>query len=203
MIKSPQNNVIVKVDNKYIGNISNIMKLSAIQNNTSIDPSDYVNIMGEVVAAPLSICKRVDYKGYSNDNIQVGDIAIFSYSVISNMTITEDDKLNFKNRVWYNGDEMFLCDIMNIYAVIRNEEMIMLNGHIMAETHEDSRIILPSSMKKTKGTVSSTVIYTGKNKIDIKNGDVIYYNPFMAQKYQIKGKPFVILRQQHVLAKRA
>jgi len=205
MLVAPLDNVIVKVKTKYASNISSLLKRSAIQNGATVDPIDFVAITGEVVSAPMAITKRFDYEGYVTTNIQVGDTAIFSYSVVGDSKIV-DDKVLFKNRLWYNGEEYFLCHIMCLYGVIRNGKIIMLNGFVMAETFSDSKIILPASSKKTKGLVHTKLMHIGhpktnRKKIDAKSSDEVYFNPLKAQKYQINGKPFVILKQEQVFAK--
>lgn len=82
MIRTSKNNVVVRVKTKYIKNITNILKMSAIQQHSTIDPADYVNIVGEVVALPLEIEDKREYKGFGVDDIKIGDTAIFSHSVI-------------------------------------------------------------------------------------------------------------------------
>lgn len=205
MLVAPLDNLLVKVKTKYCANISSLLKRSAIQNGATVDPLDYVAITGEVVSCPIEITKRFDYEGYVTTNIQVGDTAIFSYAVIGDSHVI-DDKILFKNRVYYNGEEYFLCHIFDLYGIIRNNKIIMLNGYVMAETFADKKIIIPAAMKKTKGLVSSTLMHIGhpktnRTKINAQPGDTVYFNPLIAQKYQIKGKPFVILKQEQILAK--
>ena len=206
MLTAPQNCLIVKVDHKYIHNITDLLKRSAIQNNSSVDPLDFVNIMGEVVSLPKSIIDRFDYEGYSTKDVQVGDTAIFAYSVIGDTAMAEDGNVKFKNRIWYNGQEYFLCNITNLYGVIRNKEIIMVNGWVMTTTFEESKIILSAGMKKTKGIVKAEVMNinyakTNKNPISVQKGDTVLFNPLITQKYQINDKKFVILNQSHILAK--
>jgi co-chaperonin GroES (HSP10) len=206
MLTAPLDDIIIKVKTKYISNITTLLKRSAIQNNASVDPMDYVNITGEVISIPKSITKRFDYEGYSTDNIKVGDTAIFSYHVIGEQWITEDQKIEFKNRIWYNGQEYFRCNIMDLFGVIRDDKVIMLNGYVMATTFPETKIILAASSKKEKGVVSSVIMNIGypksnKNSIDAKQGDTILFNPLKAQKYQINDKPFIILSQHHIMAK--
>jgi len=208
MLTAPLDDVIVKVKTKYISNITTLLKRSAIQNNASVDPLDFVNITGEIVSIPKAITKRFDYEGYSLEHIKVGDIAIFSYHVIGEQWITEDQKIEFKNRIWYDGQEYFRCNIMDLFGVIRDGKVIMLNGYVMATPFPESKIIVAASMKKTKGVVKSEVMNIGypksnKKCIDAMQGDTILFNPMVAQKYQINDKPFIILSQHHIMAKEA
>lgn len=206
MIQTPNNNVIVKVKSKYTDSVSKIRQLSSIQNLSSVDPSDLVNIRGEVVSIPKSIMSEIDYEGYSLNNIKVGDTAIFSYRVIFNLGATHTDIPVFKNRIWYKGEEFFLCDIRNLFAVGRGEEIIMLNGYVMTTEFEESKIVLPQYMRRIKGCVKAQVIHIGESKtntnsLKIYQNDTVCFNPFIAQKYQIKDKKFCIISQNHILGK--
>jgi co-chaperonin GroES (HSP10) len=201
------NNVIVKVKTKYIGNISKIMQLSAIQNGSSVDSTDLVNIVGEVVGLPLTISDNIGHRGYSVENIEVGDTVIFSFNVIHDFTIPypDADPL-YRNRFIYDAEEYFLADITRIFAVIKNGEVTMINGYVMAGEFVASQIIIPESMKKIRKASSSPVMHYNFSKttdtpIDIKQGDEVYFNSLTAQKYQINNKPFCILQQSKIFGK--
>ena len=151
MIQSPENNVIVKVKTKYIGNISKILQLSSIQNGASVDSVDLVNIIGEVVSLPRTISNKIGYKGFSTKDINIGDTAIFSYSIIHDFVIpSEDADPIYRNRMFYKGEEYFLADITKIFGVIRDGEIKMINGYVMASTFSESVLVLPSALKKLK-----------------------------------------------------
>lgn len=209
MIKAPLNSIIVKVKTKYIGNMTDIMRLAHIQNNSSIQPANLVNIMGEVVSLPMSICDKREYDGFSIKDIQVGDMAIFSYLVIFNFCITkpEEDPI-FKNRIWLKGEEYFLCDVRNLFATIRDTKIRMQNGYVMVEELEaPSKIILPQHIKKKLLAATGIISHIGKNlenkeRIEAEVGDRVYFNPNKIQNYQISGKPFGILRQSDILGRK-
>ena len=96
MIQAPANKIIVYPKTKYTKNITDLMKRAAIQNGATVDPSEVVNIVGEVVSVPLQISETKDYEGYTLNNIRVGDTAIFSYKV--------DNKYapKFEGSIFYN-----------------------------------------------------------------------------------------------------
>jgi len=202
MLQATTNSLIIKVDHKYIGNISSVMKLASIQNNASVDPNDLVNIMGEVISIPKKIDSIREYDGFTTKGIVVGDTAIFSYSVISDI-IMDEDKLIHKNNFQYHGKDYFLCDITKIFAVIRNGEIIMLNGYVIGTPLEESTIVLPASMKRQKKAAHSTLMQINVprgniKKVKAKIGDTFYVNPFTVQKYQINGKRFIISEQDKI-----
>jgi co-chaperonin GroES (HSP10) len=207
MIQSPVNNVIVKVKTKYIGNISKILQLSAIQNGSSVDSVDLVNIMGEIVSLPRTVSDYIGYKGFSTKDMQVGDTAIFSYSVIHDFVIPEEDADPiYRNRFMYKGEEYFLADVTKVFGVIRDGEIIMVNGYVMASEFSESSFVLPASLKKIKKAAETNVMHIGYPKtedsnIDIDNGDKIYFNSITAQKYQINQKPFSIIQQNKIFGK--
>ena len=205
MIQATTNSVIVRVDHKYTSNLSSILKLASIQNDATVDPADLVNILGEVVSLPKRIDNKREYMGYSTENIQVGDTAIFSFSVILDLIEQGEGKDPiYKNNFFYRGKDYFLCDITKLYAVIREGEIIMQNGYVMGTPIEESKIILPASMRNMKKASHSTVMHIGhprttEKQIEAIEGDVFYVNPNTVEKYQINKKHFIITQQSKVL----
>lgn len=207
-IQSALDNIVVKVKHKYVGNFTSIMKIAAIQNNTSIEPADLVNIVGEVVSVPQSISNKRENNGLRLDDIKPGDVAIFSHLVIFSFesTAPEEEPI-FKNRVWYNGEEYFLCNIQHLFAVIRGEEIRMQNGYVMLQEMEKPPVIvLPTHVKKTIRTAQAVVAHIGKppqnqQEINVKPGDRVFFNPTILQLYQINGNPFGIIRQKDILGR--
>lgn len=212
--RPPLNSVIVQIKTKYIRNMTSVLRLAAIQQQSSIDPSDYCNIYGTVVATPLEVAGWRDYKGYTADDLKVGDVAIFSSSVVAEMTQTdpEADPI-FKNSFWWDGQEYWVCDITRIYAVVRAGEIRMQNGYVMVEHIEKQpNIFLPAHIKKSVRTTKAILTQIGHPKegernIDCKQGDTVFFNPNIITTYQIddpttkEPKEFGILQQKHVLGK--
>jgi hypothetical protein len=152
MIQAPTNKVIVHPKTRYIRHITDLMKRSSIQNGASVDPADVVNIVGEIVSIPKQITKDKQYEGYSTEDLRVGDIAIFSFKVIYDLIIKQENgEPIYRNLVNYNGKEYFSCDIRNLFGVIRDGEIIMVNGYVMLEEFEQDKIILSQTIKKQRG----------------------------------------------------
>lgn len=207
MLQPIENKVLVKVNSKYIQVISDIARLSALQNNTSIDPADFVQIQGEIVALPKSISNTREYEGFSTKDLYEGDWAIFSYQVIYDMVYKKDtDKLEFRNMVFYEGQEYFMADIRHIFGAIRGGDIYMVNGYVMLGEYPRGIIVLQQSSKKVKGTTHSTVMHIGatrtnKEPIDVVSGDEVLFSPYHPQHYKINDKPFIILRQNQILGR--
>lgn len=200
MFQAPLDKVVVKVDTKYIRNFTSILKMAAIQNNSSIEQADYVNIVGTVVSQPKKISNKREYVGFSADDIMVGDKAIFSHEVIYSFSqLDPDAEPVYRNCVWYNGVEYFVADITHIFAVIRDDKIRMQNGYVMVvEMENPPKIILDNPTRRSISAYSATVSQVQKNK-PYTQGDVVYYNPSKLQLYQINGKPFGILRERDIL----
>jgi co-chaperonin GroES (HSP10) len=207
MIVSPANKLIVYPKTKYTKNITDLMKRSAIQNGASVDPTDIVSITGEIISIPKQISNTKDYKGFTIDNLKVGDIAIFSYRVIYDLIIKQENGLPvYRNLLTYEGKEYFICDIRNLFGFIRDGEIFMVNGFVMLTEFEEKKIIVPPALKKVKNATCSNIIHIGKNKsnlpdINAKSGDLVYYDSNKAQHNRIGDKKFIILQQNRILGK--
>jgi len=209
MLTSPTNNLIVSIRPKYIRHISSIMKIAAITDESKINPADVVNIVGEVISTP----KRIDdwkhqYIGFSTKDIQVGDAVIMSYRVVFDLLEAQGENAEpvYRNRFIYKAEEYFVADINNVFAVIRNNKVIMVNGYMMIEEYKEQTIILPQTYRRMRRSVSSTIINidfpkTTRPKISAKRGDEVLFNPTTAQHYKVNDKPFVIIQQEQALAK--
>jgi len=199
-IVAPFNNIIVSIERKYIRNFTSLLRMAAIQNLTSIEPADYVNIIGKVVSIPKAISNRREYKGYKLDNIKVGDTVIFSHMVIYSFIQTNPNaEPIYRNLFWYKGKEYWTCDILNLFASIRNEKIIMHNGYVMVEKLEKpSKIFLPVHVKKQINTAKAVVTQVAENT-EVCVGDTVYFNPSIIQIFQINEKPFGILRRKDIL----
>lgn len=207
MIEAPANKLIVYPKTKYARNITDLMKRSAIQNGATVDPADVVNITGEILSIPKTISQTKDYEGFSTDDIQVGDIGIFSYRVIYDLIIKQENgEPVYKNLIKYNGKEYFSCDIRNLFGVIRDGEIIMVNGYVMLTEYEPKRIILSANIKNQKEATSSNIMHIGNSKqnvfkINAHQNDLVYYNSSLAQHYNINEKKFIILSQDKILGR--
>lgn len=205
MFQPIQNKILVKVNHTFTKNATDIQRLAALENNTTIDPADYVTICGEIVALPKTISNTKEYEGYSLDGIFVGDTAIFSYQVIYNLQYyAEQDKIVYKNEIIYEGQRYFQVDISLLFGVIQGGQIKMLNGWVMLDEYPASLIVLDNQSKKMRGTVTSEINYIGSSRkhektIRAKRGDLAYFSPFYPQHYQINGKRFIILPQKHIL----
>jgi co-chaperonin GroES (HSP10) len=202
------NNVLIKVKTKYIGNYTNIMKAANLNPGNQLNPAELVNIMGEIVALPLKVEDRPGIKGFSIKDMQVGDVAIFRYDLIFSINMV-GDQLQYKNLVWHKGQELWSCSIDKIFAVIRDEKIIPVNGYCFVENLSDpTTIVLPQYMRRFTKAASGTLTQIGNNlthldNIEAKVGDTVYFDPSLISVYQMKGKPFGVIKQHQILGHEA
>lgn len=208
MLQAAYNNVVVKVKTKYIKNFTSIMKIAHIQNNSSVEMADTVNIVGEIVSIPKAISTRRDYQGFSQKDLRVGDAVIMSHYVIFNFLSTlPNEPPKFKNLVRVKDQEFFCADIRYIFAVIRGEQVRMQNGYVMLEDLENPKlIVLSAATKKLTNAYSGKVSYVGrslvgKTGIEVQRGDRVYFHPNKVMNYQINDKPFGIIKQQDIFGR--
>lgn len=207
MLAAPINKIYVKVKSKFIGNYSNIIKAANVTAGSQLNPADLAQIVGEVVSLPKKITTEVrGYEKLSIENIQVGDTAIFSYRVIWNHQVVmkynyqtgkDEEDVVLHNSVWYRGQEYFRCDVMDIFAVIRDGKVIMLNNWCMIEDMDKpSVIILPQRLTKLKNAVKATL--TNCYQDDIEKGATVFCHPNKIQHYAINEKKFGIIKQKDI-----
>lgn len=202
-LQFPYNTIVVKVKEKMIRNFTSILKMAAIQNGTSIEKADFVNIVGEVVSVPMGVTTwKREYNGFSTKDIKPGDACIFSHDVIYNFVQKEPDADPiYKNSFWFDGAEYWACDILNLYAVIRDNEIRMQNGYVMIENMDKpSNIYLPQHLKKALRIGTGLVTHIEMNPT-IKPMDKVYFNSNHIRLYQINERPFGILRRSQILGK--
>lgn len=207
MIQAITNNVIVQPKTKYVKHISDIAKRAALQNDSSINPADCVQIIGEVISLPKNISPFALYKGFSTKDIRVGDTAIFSYRVIFDMVeVPHGQDPIYKNILPYENKEYFLADIKHIFGVIRDRQIIMVNGWVMLTEIEQSKIIIPHGAKKAVQAAHSNIIHIGHSRTHLPGikaieGDEVFFKANHAQHYEINGKKFLILPQEKIFGR--
>lgn len=209
-IVSPQDKIIVTITSKYIKDFGSLTKRLSIGDGTSVHLEDFAQILGTVYSLPKELSKKNIENGYSMDEIKVGDQVIFAFNVVFDFYQKNpkdpDSETLYRNRMSYNAKEYWLADITKIFGIIRDGQIIMINGFVMAMPYSEDRIFLQPGSKRTKVCKSSDVMHIGNprthlKQISVQQGDVIYYSSKKTQKYQINDKPFIILSQQQVLGK--
>lgn len=199
------NNCLIGIDVVYTSNLSRMLAGANLNPGTQINPADYVASVGEIISIPKLISDKREYKGFSTKDIQPGDKCIIRYDVVFKFHSTDDGSKKFKNYFWYNRKDYWAASIDKIFGVIRNGEIIMVNGYCMIEDMEKKSLIIENAESKKRTTAFSAILTgIGNNlthllNIAAKRGDRVYYNPNVVQSYKIGGKEFGIISQKHIL----
>lgn len=205
MFRAPINDLIISIEQKYIQNLNNAIVRANINHGSQINAANYVNVIGKIESVPVEVSKVRGFEGFSLKDIQVGDTAIFRYDVVHNFEELENGASKFRNLVFYKGKEYWKARIDQLFAVIRNESIKMVNGYVMVESvAPKSPIIMLRHNKKEITATTATLTQIGNNlttdkRIDAFPGDTVYFNPNKLQEYEVKGKKFGILRQSDIL----
>jgi co-chaperonin GroES (HSP10) len=198
--------VLLTVKSKFTQDFDKMIGMANLNPASRVNPADYVNIVGEIVAVPRSIAQRKDLKGYSTQDLQVGDTALFSYQVIYNIQELPDGKFLFRNQLNYKNLEVFRAGISQIFAVIRDGQIIMVNGYVMLDNiSEPSRLVLATSKRMTPNAVSANVTAIGNplttsRPIEVEMGQTVYLDHKKIQHYTYKDMKFGIVQQRHIYA---
>lgn len=200
-IRVAQNNLLIQVSSAYTRASSDILRLSSLEHNSSVDLVDYAQLVGTVHSIP----EKITIEGYSVKDIEIGDTIFFRYDVIHEFKQIGDE-IKFRNRIWYNGQEYWNCSIDKIFGIIRDEEIIMINGHVMLYDFKEPKIYLAHGFKRSREPKVSRIMHIGYPKenqksINAYQGDNVYFSPVKTAKYNIGDKKFRIIQQQSILGK--
>ena len=204
MIQCPVNSLLLEIGDVFVKKPSVIMEESlAYAHGSNLNPADLVQIVGKVISIPKGITTDVwGYEGLSTKDIYPDDVAIIRYDVIYSFS---QDKKRFKNMFYYKGKEYWVASIHSIFGVIRAGEIIMVNGYCMVEDYSNaSALIIPQHMKHLIEIGTATLSHIGNNlthlpKVNAEQGDTVYYNPNLLQKYEIGGRKFGIIKQKDIM----
>lgn len=209
MLQAAYNNLVISIETTHIASVANAIKMANINKTSQINPADYVQVIGKIISLPKKITTwKRDYVGFSTKDMKVGDTVIIRYDVVWQFEEVGDGTARFRNNIYYNNVDYWLCDIQKVFAVIRNGKIRMVNGYCMIEEmSKPSLIVMPTqTTKRQVNSSTATLTHISNNlthlkRVDAEVGDIVYFNPTKVQEYKIKGKAFGILRQEDLLGR--
>lgn len=174
-------------------------------------PEEYAMLEATVISVPPGIINRQDYYGYEIC-MQPGDKILIRYDVVfAYHDQPERDSPIYKNLIFeYNEttkqyEEYWLCDILQVLAIINNNEWHMINGFVLLDIIEEKLedytfLLLPDSLK-SKELKYKARVKAGGTALDLCPTDVVYINPNTVMRYQLNLEPFYIIKEQYILGK--
>jgi co-chaperonin GroES (HSP10) len=162
------NNVMVKLDakNDYIETKSGLRLLL----DTSFEPEKHVVRVGTVEALPRELQFKKEIPWETEIELKLGDRVVMYFMAIQNCLSKEQKKYAQEGK-----DVYIFIKYHNIYAIIRGEEIIPINGYVLVEPIEDPEwirlneqaskagLIIPDMRKLSKTHITyGKIAYLGK-----------------------------------------
>lgn len=201
--------VLVEVDSEWRGEQKGKYGVIGIVYENDIDRSVGAQRVGKVVAVPRAISNHY-YLKLVNDTVMVGDTLYFHFNAILSDTKIE---LNIHDKPYY------LVDMDQIFAIVRDGQIIMYGGRILTEPlfDEDIEDIGNLMVRKTKSGIISEInvkhnlkkatlahignSLKGHKKPDVSPGDLVYYDQDADFENEIEGKKYFCMMQDDILMK--
>lgn len=175
-------------------------------------PEEYAMLRARVISVPRGIIKRKDYEG-AEISMMPGDEIYMRYDVVFAYRDQPDrDTPIYKNLLlrWNDEskrhDEIWQCDVLQVFAIIR-DEIIMVNDYVMldpiSETFGDysDLIARPDNWKNVEVKDRARIRHIGSNSLGLKGGETVYVNPSTIMCYTINTMKFFLVKQRNIFAK--
>jgi hypothetical protein len=179
----------------------------------SWQPEEYAMLKARVFSVPPGVIARNDYKGYSIC-VEPGDEILIRYDVVfayrdqpERGTPVYKNLLFVHNEQLQKFEELWLCDILQVFAIVRDGKYNMINGFVMlnpiTEKRADftSRIIRPDNYNNVVMKNKAIIRSINSKALPISVGDTVYINPTTVMQYQLNLERFYIIKEQYVLGK--
>lgn len=181
----------------------------------SWQPEEYAMLKARVVSVAPDVINRFDYKGYKMC-VEPGDEILIRYDVVFAYKDQPDrDTPVYKNLLFVFNEEkqqyeeVWLCDILQVFAIIKNGQYYMINGFVMLNQIIDkkadftNRIIRPDNYNNIIMKDRAVIRAVNSKDLPICAGDTVYINPHMVMEYQINLEKFYIIKEQYILGLQA
>jgi hypothetical protein len=152
----------------------------------------------------------VVYSGKRGEYIagKVGSQGEVENWVATNFKFASGEGFTYDNKIDYRGKELWRVDYALIFAIRRDGHMKMVGDYVLVEPIVEERPKMISlhlertedmqfNVREDKGWCR-----TG-GRGDFHDGDVIYFNPHLKEKYSIQNQPWYIVKRKYVTGKEA
>ena len=135
-----------------------------------------------------------------------GSLAVVKEKIES-WQVSHNDTIAYKNLVDINGKEYWRVKENEIYGVKRGEKIECLGKYLLLESEGVDRqkytggLELWGSYRVKEQKVLCMKVASINKGIDVKEGDMVFFDKDYAPEYEFWGKKYVLLREDQVLAK--
>lgn len=206
---TPINKLVVKLEKKLYDSRT-FESGQTIHFDPSWHPEEYAMLKATVISVPPGVIDRADYHGYKIC-IQPGDEILIRYDVVfAYLDQPDRDTPIYKNLIFQFNEaakqyeELWICDILQVFAIIREDWFYMINGHVMLSIVKHRKelysnlIIVPDSQQETESK-NMAMLKAGGAALGLAPGDLVYINAQMVMQYQLNLERFYIIKEQYIL----
>lgn len=207
---TPINKLIVTLEKKLYDSRT-FESGKTIYFDPSWQPEEYAMLKARVVSIPPGVINRNDYKGYKIC-VEPGDEILIRYDVVfSYINQPDRDTPVYKNLIFrYNEEakqyqELWLCDILQVFAIIKDAAYHMINGFVMLDPIQEkradfsSRIIRPDNYNNIVIKDRAIIRAINSPSLPVKAGDTVCINPQTVMQYQLNLDKFYIIKDIYIL----
>jgi co-chaperonin GroES (HSP10) len=201
------NRVLVQVDYEWKEEHVTQSGVIGVCFQNDIDRSVGAQRKGKVIAIPRAISKNHFFLKDIQEAVRVGDILYFHFNSILPDNCVDPDKGHY------------IINMEQIFCILRDGEMIMYGGRVLAEPIYDDdvedeggikvrktasgiikEINVQHNLKKAKLSYIGNPL-RGERTLDVSPGDTIYYDTDADFENVIEGKKYFCMIQEDILMK--
>ncbi|WP_407522691.1 co-chaperone GroES family protein [Lacibacter sp. MH-610] len=207
---SPVNHVFVKMQ-AYDDTVKTESGVTLFK-DTTFNPEWSATLSAEALSVPIKVGQiDGDTEGVL-PFVQKGDQILFRYIVVQQLEQRDNDTPIHHNQHLIDGEIYWKVNYSMILGVVRNGELIPAPGYVFAKPvvnmleERKGILYLPDSVRKQEQKDRAVVVCSGVPKkdradLELRKDDVIVYRPGMAEKYELNGEQYLVIRQEYIAAK--
>jgi len=129
--------------------------------------------------------------------------------ISKNFKFASGEGFTYDNKFYYGDKELWLVDYCYIFAIRRKGHMRMVGDYLLIEPIVENKPLLIGTTSLIRTEKDRFCVREDKGWLrcgesgreDMKNGDVLIFDPSLKEKYNIQGKPMYVVKKQYVLGK--
>lgn len=196
---------------------------------TKYEPAYHCPVVGTIVGIPERLYFNKNDLSYSMEHettmeLKVGDVAYLDYFlVLQALADKYDQAASFPDPRWfeYKDDLYIILQYSGVYFVIRDEEIIPVNGNCIAKElkFKSKNELIPNYLKTSKSKKWGELIHVGQpctdfvdrrysDGADLKAGDIVLFSRWSNQRVEyglhqtfLKGSDYAVIHRKYIKAR--
>jgi len=206
---SPLNYVFVKMDafDDEVKTDSGVK----LYKDTTYNPEWSTTVSAEALSIPAQVRQTAHDNEGLTAFVKKGDTLLFRYLVVM-QTTQEENTTRYHNQHLIDGEVWWKVDYSMILGVVRKGQLIPAPGYVFAKSIEQNKgekvsgLYIPEMSKSETVKGKAVVEYVGvpkKGAVELKvsKGDTVIFPDKLAEKYELNGEKFLVIRQEYVFGK--